>query len=663
MAGTKISNLPAATTPLTGTELVPVVQGGVTVKATAANINAAATYTSTGTGAVSRLISSKLGDFVSVKDFGAVGDGVTDDTAAIQAALDYQASATSSFQNNTGQYIGTGPVLFFPEGRYLISSTLDIKTEYSWLLGEQASLRKSGGFTGTAGLQMAGGAWRIHVESLQFEDFDVGLYLDSSNLNSGQIGIHNCGFFGCTDRAIWLDAQSTKTIIKDCMFRSNKHDLWIETGDHVVVSGGWINRASNLLTDNYDGYIVNYGRLTLRDVLAVPPSSETVSEWAWVANYGAVDCDGFRFGGESGGVPAVNNFAWGSPWGTQDNKSSVLVRNCPLYGGSSRPAVRLFYPPNLIVLENNTGLTGSGAYAIGWSSSVSAPDQALRLPTIGSSQSRWFFIHNRNNNGQDSIVDANLLQFATTNRQLRLFSSDSDAQNLIFDYLQATILAGDIYGTVEWNGYDASNPSNVGRRGAIIGRSTSTNGGLELVFQTGIAGGAVTDRVVIEAGGAVRPAADATQQLGTASYRWSQVFAVAPAINTSDAREKQQVRSVSDAENRVAQRAKALLKAFKFNSAVEQKGDAARIHFGVMAQELADAFVAEGLNPEHYAMFCYDKWDDVYHDVTETKTIVNEDGTSEEVRVPTGEKVLVQAAGDRYGIRYEELLAFIIAVL
>lgn len=59
---------------------------------------------------------------VSVKDFGAVGDGVADDTVAIQAALD-------SFGANGG-------TLYFPSGQYVISSTLTVTKDNIWLKGD-----------------------------------------------------------------------------------------------------------------------------------------------------------------------------------------------------------------------------------------------------------------------------------------------------------------------------------------------------------------------------------------------------------------------------------------------------------------------------------------------------------------------------------------------
>jgi parallel beta-helix repeat protein len=55
-----------------------------------------------GTGAVQRTVESKLQDVVSVKDFGAVGDGVTNDRAAIQAALN--ASRFVYFPTPTASY-------------------------------------------------------------------------------------------------------------------------------------------------------------------------------------------------------------------------------------------------------------------------------------------------------------------------------------------------------------------------------------------------------------------------------------------------------------------------------------------------------------------------------------------------------------------------------
>jgi hypothetical protein len=64
-------------------------------------------FKQTGTGASNRAINLKLAETVSVKDFGAVGDGVTDDTASIQAAIDSGAKT-----------------IYIPIGTYLISSSL-----------------------------------------------------------------------------------------------------------------------------------------------------------------------------------------------------------------------------------------------------------------------------------------------------------------------------------------------------------------------------------------------------------------------------------------------------------------------------------------------------------------------------------------------------------
>lgn len=63
------------------------------------------TYTPSGSGAVARSAASKFGDTVSVKDFGAVGDGVTNDTTAIQAAI--TAAANKSVYFPSGTYVVT----------------------------------------------------------------------------------------------------------------------------------------------------------------------------------------------------------------------------------------------------------------------------------------------------------------------------------------------------------------------------------------------------------------------------------------------------------------------------------------------------------------------------------------------------------------------------
>ncbi len=68
-------------------------------------------------GMVAGPIAVPAGAVKNIKDFGAVGDGRTDDTAAIQAALD-------NGRDSDGDYYGKPKALYFPAGTYLVSATL-----------------------------------------------------------------------------------------------------------------------------------------------------------------------------------------------------------------------------------------------------------------------------------------------------------------------------------------------------------------------------------------------------------------------------------------------------------------------------------------------------------------------------------------------------------
>jgi len=80
-------------------------------------------YKPAAAGAKGRTLAAKLADIVSVKDFGAKGDGTTDDTAAIQAAIDA---------------VGSQGTVHVPSGTYVVSSTIQITRDRVHLLGAGA---------------------------------------------------------------------------------------------------------------------------------------------------------------------------------------------------------------------------------------------------------------------------------------------------------------------------------------------------------------------------------------------------------------------------------------------------------------------------------------------------------------------------------------------
>ena len=154
--------------------------------------------------------------------------------------------------------------------------------------------------------------------------------------------------------------------------------------------------------------------------------------------------------------------------------------------------------------------------------------------------------------------------------------------------------------------------------------------------------------------------------LGHPSVRFDDVRATNGTIQTSDRNEKQDIEELSDAEKRVAVVAKGLMRKFRWKSKVAIKGDKARTHFGIIAQDLEDAFKAEGLDASKYAMFCSDTWweKEISVDAVEAdeeKGIEAKDAYTymdfkEEATEGYTEKT-------RLGVRYSELLAFIISAI
>lgn len=159
----------------------------------------------------------------------------------------------------------------------------------------------------------------------------------------------------------------------------------------------------------------------------------------------------------------------------------------------------------------------------------------------------------------------------------------------------------------------------------------------------------------------IYPTDDSGGNCGIPEKRWNQVYASTGSINTSDERAKIEKEEIP--EEILKAWGKVNFMQYKFTDAVKEKGDKARIHFGVIAQRVKEAFESEGIDPFAYGILCYDEWDDSYEPVFSSKIEVNEFGEQIEKIYETGELRLKNKAGNRYGIRYDEALVLECAYL
>jgi hypothetical protein len=562
-------------------------------------------YLPAGTGAVATNVQSKLREFVSVADFGADPTGATDSSNAFAAALAasnkvYAPSGTytASFElvgNKVIEGDGVTTVINAPAG-----ATAVIYSNTTGYYQRIRNLKIRGNNRASKGISFGTGNQTQHAFSV-IENVDIVLCSTGIDFNRASyvtvsnsvVSYCNAGLGGsCLGTAV---KGTTVFACDNAINLSNSSNVSFDlchlfTEINQVPGNLGLAETIAKITDSHHIYFRNCD---------FEPQTQVTTAQVLLSSSSAV----------------LTDVVFDGCWFLQD-VNDARQADCVRLTGSN--VSRVYF--------NNTQMqvVGTPTYAhINIQSTASTyvtVNNSYQQPTYGSTTINAFTILNPNGAFVEKLTsatsDSALRGVAITNTNAILARGAGPALR-ITDTSGSTGIA-----------FDSASFAND----CAIGLRAGTR---ELVLNAfGIGQVSVGN-------GAFIPTTDNTKFLGLPAARWSTVFAGTGTINTSDEREKQDIETLDEAEKRVAIALKSLVKKFRFKDAVQAKGDGARIHVGVIAQEVVAAFQAEGLDPVRYAMVCYDEWD----------AELDEDGNE------------VRPAGNCYGIRYDELLAFIIAAL
>jgi len=229
-----------------------------------------------------------------VRDFGAVGDATTDDTAAFQAAID-NATAAARDLPFEGFSLQSRAELFIPRGHYRLTRTLTLPRLAPDLRGESRPVLRMD--DAAQDIIFGSAVWRWQATGLHLAGGKNQLHVGNNNTDRGQILIADCTFTASAGAAIRLlepsrelqpprvgklaahrgapthelrlfgGSFSTHVAIRDVVFEECVQAL-VNWADWTTLDNAWITTARAMPNDT--AVIENHDRLFATNVLGVP---------------------------------------------------------------------------------------------------------------------------------------------------------------------------------------------------------------------------------------------------------------------------------------------------------------------------------------------------------------------------------------------------------